>query len=140
VPDVRPYYARAGVCVAPLRIGRGIQNKVLQGMAMGLPLVATPLAARGLEAQPGRHLEVADDPAEFAAHLVRLLKSPAERRALGRNGRAFVEANYGWDRSLFNLELLLEEAAGRGGTRERRARSVPSLAGPSAPRPEIGRP
>jgi len=137
VPDVRPYYARAGVCVAPLRIGRGIQNKVLQGMAMGLPLVASPLAARGLEAQPGRHLEVADDAAEFAAQLVRLLKSPAERRALGRNGRAFVEANYGWERSLFNLELLLEEAAGPGGAGERRARSISSLAGPSAPRPEI---
>jgi sugar transferase (PEP-CTERM/EpsH1 system associated) len=139
VPDVRPYYARAGVCVAPLRIGRGIQNKVLQGMAMGLPLVVSPLAARGLEVQPGRHLEVADDPAEFAAQIVRLLKSPAERRALGRNGRAFVEANYGWDRSLFNLELLLEEAARPGGARERRARSVSSLAGTSTTRPEISR-
>ena len=137
VPDVRPYYARAAVCVAPLRIGRGIQNKVLQGMAMGLPLVASPLAARGLEAQPGRHLEVADDAAEFATRLVRLLKSPADRRALGRNGRAFVEANYGWERSLFNLERLLEEAAGPGGAGERRARSVSSLAGPSVTRPEI---
>jgi glycosyltransferase involved in cell wall biosynthesis len=105
-------------------------------MAMGLPLVASPLAARGLEAQPGRHLEVADDAAEFAAQLVRLLKSPAERRALGRNGRAFVEANYGWERSLFNLELLLEEAAGPGGAGERRARSISSVAGPSAPCPE----
>jgi sugar transferase (PEP-CTERM/EpsH1 system associated) len=139
VPDVRPYYARAGVCVAPLRIGRGIQNKVLQGMAMGLPLVVSPLAARGLEAQPGRHLEVAGDPVEFAARLVRLLKSAADRRALGRNGRAFVEANYGWERSLFNLELLLEEAAGAGSARERRARSISSGAGASGTRPEISR-
>ena len=127
VPDVRPYYARASVCVAPLRIGRGIQNKVLQGMAMGLPLVASSLAARGLEAQPGRHLEVADDPADFAARLVRLLKSSSDRRALGRNGRAFVEANYGWERSLLNLEVVLAEVVRGDAGRPRRAGVAPTL-------------
>jgi len=122
VPDVRPYYARASVCVAPLRIGRGIQNKVLQGMAMGLPLVVSGLAARGLEAQPGRHFEVADEAAEFAAHVVRLLKTPAEGRSLGLNGRAFVEANFGWERSLLGLERLLGEAVGGDFARERHLR------------------
>jgi sugar transferase (PEP-CTERM/EpsH1 system associated) len=139
VPDVRPYYARAAVCVAPLRIGRGIQNKVLQGMAMGLPLVVSGLAARGLEARAGRHLEVADDPDEFAARIVRLLKSPADARGLGRNGRAFVEANYGWERSLVNLEVLLAEAAGRERARERR-RPVSAFAATPAPRPGVTRP
>lgn len=133
VPDVRPYYARAAVCVAPLRIGRGIQNKVLQAMAMGLPVVATSLAGRGFEAQPGRHLEVADDPAEFADHVVRLLKKPAEGRALGRAGRAFVEANYGWDRSLVNLDLLLAEAVGSGATQLRRQRLAGSGGAVAAP-------
>jgi polysaccharide biosynthesis protein PslH len=113
VPDVRPYYARAGVCVAPMRIGRGVQNKVLQGMAMSLPVVASSLAARGIQAEAGRDLAIADDPALFAAHVVRLLKSPTERRRLGQQGRACVEANYVWERNVDRLEPLLAAAAGR---------------------------
>jgi glycosyltransferase involved in cell wall biosynthesis len=113
VPDVRPYYARAGVCVAPLRLGRGVQNKVLQGMAMGIPVVATTVAARGIDAQAGRHLEVADEPDGFAAHLVRLLRDPAQRKRLGRNGRGFVEANHAWEGSLARLDGLLAEVARR---------------------------
>jgi sugar transferase (PEP-CTERM/EpsH1 system associated) len=128
VPDVRPYYARARVCVAPLRIGRGIQNKVLQGMAMGLPMVVSSLAARGLEARTGRHLQVADAPADIAGHVVRLLRSPEEAGALGRNGRAFVEANYGWERSLVRLERLLVECADQGCHRNRGAAVTPSFA------------
>jgi sugar transferase (PEP-CTERM/EpsH1 system associated) len=135
VPDVRPYYARAGVCVAPLRLGRGIQNKVLQGMAMGLPVVVSSLAGRGIDAEPGRHLEVADAPAAFAGHVVRLLKRPEDGRALGRNGRAFVEANFGWERSLRHLERLLAEVVGRGPAPERPSASEASFAVPSRPRP-----
>jgi hypothetical protein len=114
VPDVRPYYARAGVCVAPMRIGRGIQNKVLQGMAMSLPVVASSLAGRGIQAEAGRDLEIADDPVVFAAHVVRLLRSPAERRRLGERGRACVETHYVWERNVEKLEPLLAAAAGRG--------------------------
>jgi len=113
VPDVRPYYARAAVCVAPLRIGRGIQNKVLQGMAMGLPVVASPLAARGVRGEPGLHFEVAEFAADFASHVVRLLQRPETRRELGRAGRACVEAHYTWERNLAGLEVLLARAAGR---------------------------
>lgn len=114
VPDVRPYYARAGVCVAPMRIGRGIQNKVLQGMAMSLPVVASSLAGRGIQAEAGRDLEIADDPVVFATHVVRLLRSPAERRRLGERGRACVETHYVWERNVEKLEPLLAAAAGRG--------------------------
>jgi sugar transferase (PEP-CTERM/EpsH1 system associated) len=113
VPDVRPYYARARVCVAPLRIGRGIQNKVLQGMAMGLPVVATPLAARGVLGTPGVHLEVADGVTSFAAQVVRLLGQSAARRDLGLAGRACVETHYTWERNLAGLESLLVQAAVR---------------------------
>ena len=113
VPDVRPYYARASVCVAPLRIGRGIQNKVLQGMAMGLPVVASPLAARGVRAEPGVHLEVADGATAFAGHVARLLERPEARRDLGRAGRACVEAHYSWERNLAGLEDIVVAAAGR---------------------------
>ena len=139
VPDVRPYYARSSVCVAPLRIGRGIQNKVLQGMAMGLPMVVSSLAARGLEAQPGRHLQVADTPAEFAAHVVRVLKAPAEGRALGRSGRAFVEANYGWERSFIRLERILADAVGQGRSNKQRLPSATPFAPTSPARPGISR-
>jgi len=133
VPDVRPYYALASVCVAPLRIGRGIQNKVLQGMAMGLPLVVSGLAGRGLEAQAGRHFEVADDPTQFAAHVLRLLKTPTEGRTLGLNGRAFVEANYGWERSLFGLERLLGETVAGAPAMRRDRHARPAVRLPDAP-------
>jgi glycosyltransferase involved in cell wall biosynthesis len=90
-----------------------VQNKVLQGMAMGIPVVATTVAARGIDAQAGRHLEVADEPDGFAAHLVRLLRDPAQRKRLGRNGRGFVEANHAWEGSLARLDGLLAEVARR---------------------------
>jgi sugar transferase (PEP-CTERM/EpsH1 system associated) len=113
VPDVRPYYAQAGVCVAPLRIGRGIQNKVLQGMAMGLPVVASPLAARGVQGKPGVHFEVADDATAFVDRVVRLLTQPQSRVDLGRAGRACVEAHYTWEQNLAGLEALLARTAGQ---------------------------
>ena len=115
VPDVRPYYARAGVCVAPLRIGRGIQNKVLQGMAMGLPVVASPLAARGVRGEPGVHFEVADDATAFARRVTRLLTQPQARVELGRAGRACVEAHYTWEQNLAGLEALLVRTARQPG-------------------------
>ena len=107
VPDVRPYYARASVCVAPLRLGRGVQNKVLQAMAMGLPVVTSSVGHRGLEAQAGKHLYVADEAGLFAERVVRLLNIPAEGEALGRQGRAFVEAHHAWESSGARLEALL---------------------------------
>ena len=110
VPDVRPFYARASVCVAPLRMGRGVQNKVLQAMAMGLPVVASGVAQRGLEAKAGTHLHVEDDPVAFADRVVALLTSPPARAAMGRQGRAFVEAHHAWDASCARLESMLSDA------------------------------
>lgn len=129
VPDVRPYYARAGVGVAPLRLGRGVQNKVLQSMAMGVPVVTTTVGARGIGAQPGRHFEVADEPDAFAAHVVRLLREPAERKILGRNGRGFVEANHAWECSLAKMDGLLAEAAKRPGGSARGLHRVSAVPG-----------
>lgn len=114
VPDVRPYYHRASVCVAPLRIGRGVQNKVLQAMAMGLPVVASSVAHRGLEAVPGRHLHVEDKPEVFAERVIGLLVSPRDAVAMGRQGRAFVESHHGWDASLARLEATLQSLVDEG--------------------------
>jgi polysaccharide biosynthesis protein PslH len=114
VPDVRPYYERAAVCVAPIRIGRGVQNKVLQAMAMGLPVVASSVAHRGLEAQPGKHLHVEDEPAGFAARVITLLKDPGERQIMARQARAFVETHHDWSVSCARLEADLRLAASAG--------------------------
>ena len=107
VADVRPYYYRASVCVAPLRIGRGVQNKVLQAMAMGLPVVASSAAHRGLEAKAGEHLYVEDEAPGFAARVVRLLGAPAEGQAMARKARAFVEVHHAWAGSCARLEGIL---------------------------------
>jgi glycosyltransferase involved in cell wall biosynthesis len=107
VPDVRPFYAQASVCVAPLRMARGVQNKVLQAMAMGLPVVATPCAASGIRAQADRDLLIEEDPVVFAARVVDLLRKAGERAALGQRARAFVEAHHSWESPLSKLDELL---------------------------------
>ena len=74
VADVRPYLSQASLTVAPLRLARGTQNKILESMATGTPVVATAMAAKGVAAIPGKHLLVADDPAHFAAEVSRILE------------------------------------------------------------------
>ena len=113
VPDVRPYYRQSAVCVAPLRIARGIQNKVLQSMALGVPVVATNAAARGLEARPREHLIVEDDPSRFAAAVVGLLSDGDARRLLAGRARTFVESRHAWPALLERVEALVIDAAGR---------------------------
>ncbi len=126
VPDVRPYYRQAAVCVAPLRIARGIQNKVLQAMALGVPVVATGAAARGLEARPGEHFLVEDDPARFAEAVVALLRDREGRVRLAERARGFVESNHAWPAILARIESVVADAA-RGRSAE------------AATRPELGR-
>jgi sugar transferase (PEP-CTERM/EpsH1 system associated) len=109
VPDVRPYLAGAAVVVAPLRIARGLQNKVLEAMAMGLAVVATAKAHEGLEARPGEHLCVVDAPAAFADTVTDLLGSPERRQALGRAARRFVEAHHSWSASMAKLDTVLAQ-------------------------------
>jgi len=94
VPDVRPYLSRSAVAIAPLRIARGTQTKILEAMAMGVPTVASVASAGGVDAEPGRDLLVAGTPEEFAATVVRLLEDPAERRRLGDAGRRCMMANH----------------------------------------------
>lgn len=106
VPDVRPYLSHAAAAVAPLRIARGVQNKVLEAMAMGRTIVATRYALVGIEAMPGRHLHVANDAADFARTLSAILRNGDE--AVGRAARAHVRAAYDWRQSCASLDALLE--------------------------------
>lgn len=112
VPDVRPYVAAATVVVAPLRIARGIQNKVLEAMAMARPIVATPQAREGIDAQPGRDLLVEADAPAFAQACLALAADPVRAAALGQAARARAVARYAWAPNLRLLDTLLLEGAG----------------------------
>jgi sugar transferase (PEP-CTERM/EpsH1 system associated) len=100
VPDVRPYVAAAAAVVAPLRIARGIQNKVLEAMAMAKPVVASPQGLNGLGHRLDLPALTASERPEWVEHVVRLLENPALRRQLGAAGRSYVEAHHHWDRCL----------------------------------------
>ena len=112
VGDVRPYLAHAALAVAPLRLARGIQNKVLEAMAMALPVVATPQAFEGIHATPGRDLLVAGDPAAFAAAVSAVLEG--RHPGLGRAARAAVLAGHDWRATLAPLDALLRPATPTG--------------------------
>ena len=103
VDDVRAWLAAADVVVAPLRIARGIQNKVLEAMAMAKPVVASPAAFQGIAAEPGRDLIVAESAEEQAAAIARLLADPAGSAAMGAAARRRVEQAYRWDAQLAPL-------------------------------------
>ena len=107
VPDTRPYLDRAEVFVAPMRMARGIQNKLLEALAMGLPCVASMAAAAGTVAQDGEGILATDDPEEFAEHVVRLLCDCAFRTAMANKARAAAEANYRWDGQMACLDQVI---------------------------------
>ncbi|WP_416274568.1 glycosyltransferase [Lamprobacter sp.] len=113
VPDVRPYLAHAQGAVAPLRIARGVQNKVLEAMAMGCPVAATPQALDGLRDCAGMDWLVAEGAEPLAALALRLLSADLrdqreQREQMGRQGRACVLQHYSWSEHLDRLVRLLQ--------------------------------
>ena len=106
VPDVRPYLARAAVVVAPLRIARGIQNKVLEGLSAGRPVVATPNALDGIGARAGRDVLVAADAGDFARAVTQVLRGETAPD-LGANGRRYVVEHHQWSAQMAKLDALL---------------------------------
>ena len=107
VPDVRPWMARASVVVAPLRIARGLQNKVLEALAMGKAVIASPPALAALRVRPGKHCLRASSAAQWIKNTTRLLRDENHRRRLGKAGRNYVEEHHHWDRCLEPLGELL---------------------------------
>ena len=107
VPDVRPYLAKADLVAAPLLLARGIQNKVLEAMAMAKPVVATEAAATGLDATHGQHLLIANKPEEFVSQINRLVEDPELGAAIGAAARDHVLAQFSWDARLAALDALL---------------------------------
>ncbi len=94
--DIRPVVAGAWACVVPLQIGAGTRVKILEAMALGTPVITTTKGAEGLDVTPKAEILIADDPAQFAAQTVRLLRDPDLRRRLVENGRRLVEEKYNW--------------------------------------------
>jgi glycosyltransferase involved in cell wall biosynthesis len=108
VPDVRPYLARATAFVSPLRLGAGIKNKVLEALAMGCPLVATPLSIDGIAVTDGHDTLIADGDALVDA-TVRVMQDADLRQKLSANARALIEAQYSWMRVGQMYEALYEQ-------------------------------
>lgn len=107
VPDVRPYLDQAAISIVPLRIARGIQNKVLESMAMVKATIVSPQACEGLAAQPGTDLLCAESPGQWADAISSLLDDASLRRRLGTAGRRYVETAHCWQRCLEPLDRLL---------------------------------
>ena len=107
LPELRDIYGIGGVFAAPLRFAAGVQNKILEAMAAGLPVVTTSVANRGLGARDGREILVRDAPEAFASAVVGLLRDRAARSALGGRGREFVRKRFRWSLARERIESLV---------------------------------
>jgi sugar transferase (PEP-CTERM/EpsH1 system associated) len=113
VADVRPYLANATVAVAPLRLARGTQNKILESMAMRIPVVATAEAAKGITATPGEDLLVAHDRETFASQVINLMQNEELRRNLSDAGRQKISRTHTWSHSMSILEDILKDCCSK---------------------------
>jgi len=131
VPDLRPWLARATSFVAPIRLGTGMRGKVVEALASGRAVVSTRVGAAGLEAEDGRHLLLADEPAEFAAKTVQVLRNPDFRRRLGAAASALVRERYDWSIQVDKYHRAILELAADG-DRIRRERQIAAALHPDA--------
>jgi glycosyltransferase involved in cell wall biosynthesis len=115
VDEPADWIAKAEVCVVPVRAAAGLQNKLLEALAMARAVVATPEANEGIRAEPGRDLLLAREPAAFASTVLDLLADPARRAALGAAGRRFVEERWTWEGPFLGLEAAFHEALAEAG-------------------------
>jgi glycosyltransferase involved in cell wall biosynthesis len=104
---------RAAVVVLPLRVGAGTKHRVFQALAMEKPLVTTSVGAEGIALEHGTTAMIADDPEQFAAHTVALLKNPGLRLALGKAGRELVVTRYDWRANYATLESVFQQAVAK---------------------------
>jgi glycosyltransferase involved in cell wall biosynthesis len=111
VPDVRGYLKDVAVSVVPLRIARGTQNKILESMAMGIPVVVSPEAAKGVQAVPGKQMLVAGDPGAFADRVIEVLTNRTLRQRLAVTARSHVEQTYRWPHSMEVMDDILSAPA-----------------------------
>lgn len=110
VDDIRPFYAHSKVFIAPMRIGSGLQNKLLEAMSMEVPCITTPLANDSLGASDGQHLLLGSDASQLAAAILRLLDNQAEAKTLSDNASLFVHNNFSWKAAGNELYRVLQQA------------------------------
>ncbi len=108
VADVRPYIAHAAAVVAPLRIARGVQNKVLEAMAMGRPVIASSACAGGIDAAAGTDFLIAASTTDYVEQVLALLTDPPRAATIGAAARRRVLERYGWDARLALIDAYLE--------------------------------
>jgi hypothetical protein len=108
VPDVRPYIRGSALMVAPLNIARGTQNKILEAMAMGVPVVTSSVAAGGVDAEAEQHLLVADTPQACFEAILRIVDNPQERQRLATAGRERMLSHHAWARSMARLDGIIQ--------------------------------
>lgn len=109
VDHLPPYIQKAAIAVAPITYSAGIQNKILESMACGTPVITTPQALAGLQMRDGNDVIVAGDAAEFARHILILLTDADKRKQLGENGRVYVETHHRWSKVGEQLEAIYAE-------------------------------
>ena len=114
VEDVRPYFAKSAVFVCPLRSGSGMQAKILEAMAMCVPVVTTSIGSEALEATEGRDIIVADNARKFAQEVVRLLRNKELRQSVAQNARNLVEEKYGWSSVVKRFDMIYENISASG--------------------------
>ncbi|MBX2973318.1 MAG: glycosyltransferase [Flavobacteriales bacterium] len=112
VKDIRSSYASARIFIAPMQIGTGLQNKLLEAMAMRMPCITSALANNAVRAKPGESILIGHTPTEYAEHILRLLGDTSERERLAEAGYKLVRDRFNWDRSAEDLEKLLLRTAG----------------------------
>jgi len=113
VPDVRPFVQQSALMVAPLNIARGTQNKILEAMAMGVPVVASRVAAGGVDAIANDHLSVASDADQLTRGILAIVRDPKERRRLSVEGRARIIARHEWSQAMARLDAIIDEVVVR---------------------------
>jgi polysaccharide biosynthesis protein PslH len=107
VPDMRECYASAKIFIAPMQIGTGLQNKLLEAMAMKIPCITSPLANHALQAKENVEILVAETPEEYAKHIISLLDDPEFASRIARNGYEFVLTNFSWEKESEKIEALI---------------------------------
>ena len=109
VDKIQPYMAKAAAFVAPMQIARGVQNKILEAMAMGLPVVTNSLGLEGTTATPGYDILKEDRPEAFADRVIQLMNDASLRQKISINARKTVEKKYNWQQNMAQLEQVLLE-------------------------------
>lgn len=110
IEDIRTAYDNAKIFLAPMRIGSGLQNKLLEAMSMQLPCITSPLANRSLSATTNEHAIICDTPEAYAAAIHLLLTDKEKYHSLAESGRSFVQEHFSWERSVRELaQLMLQE-------------------------------